>query len=239
MDWMQFTAELAKSLGWPIAAGWIAYLFRRDMTSLLKRVVKGKIGVAEFEFEKSMEGLAAAVPALVAEAEVVDKTPNLDAKPGGEQLAKTTEEATIPNSDKTVHRPSIPPTAEAYKYAIRAAKMMKRAREHVGSDPRRAIMEAWKQVENSINDLGVRYGLLPTGLRPTSSLAWEIITKAIDLSPGLTDMIDELRHQGFEARHSPSFAPNLEAVETYLELAMLAIKILESSNPSSAVSAAN
>lgn len=39
------------SIGWPIAAVYIAYTFRKELAALLARLKKGKWGSAEFEFE--------------------------------------------------------------------------------------------------------------------------------------------------------------------------------------------
>ena len=57
MDWLTFIAEIAKALGWPVAAVVIALLFRDQLKALLVRVRKGKLGPAEFEFEESVKTL--------------------------------------------------------------------------------------------------------------------------------------------------------------------------------------
>lgn len=57
MDWLTFVAEMAKALGWPLAAVVIAWMFREQLKVLLSRVRKGKLGPAEFEFEESVRAL--------------------------------------------------------------------------------------------------------------------------------------------------------------------------------------
>lgn len=51
MDTFTFVTEIVKAVSWPIAALVIALVFRGELRSLMKRVRKGKIGPAEFEFE--------------------------------------------------------------------------------------------------------------------------------------------------------------------------------------------
>ena len=57
MDLLTFIVEIAKALGWPLAAVVIALLFRDQLKALLVRVRKGKLGPAEFEFEESVKTL--------------------------------------------------------------------------------------------------------------------------------------------------------------------------------------
>jgi hypothetical protein len=52
MDVLKFVAEIVSSIAWPIAATAIALIFRNEIKTLLGRIKKGKLGSAEFEFEK-------------------------------------------------------------------------------------------------------------------------------------------------------------------------------------------
>lgn len=57
MDWLTFIVEIAKALGWPVAAVVVALSFRQQINALLGRMKKGKFGPAEFEFEEAVRVL--------------------------------------------------------------------------------------------------------------------------------------------------------------------------------------
>jgi hypothetical protein len=57
MDILTFISEMVKSLAWPAASLIIAVVFRNELRTLLRRVTKGKVGPAEFEFEKTVAAL--------------------------------------------------------------------------------------------------------------------------------------------------------------------------------------
>ncbi|HEL3222829.1 hypothetical protein [Stenotrophomonas sp. PSU-St7] len=74
MDWLTFIVELLRAIAWPVAAIVIAFLYRRQIRDLLSRMKKGKIGPAEFEFEKNVRELAEELPP----AALVDQVPPVD-----------------------------------------------------------------------------------------------------------------------------------------------------------------
>ena len=57
MDILTFITEMAKAFAWPAVAFSITMLFRSELRVLLHRVKKGKVGVAEFEFEATVSAL--------------------------------------------------------------------------------------------------------------------------------------------------------------------------------------
>ena len=57
MDVLTFIVEIVKAIAWPVAAIFIALLFREQIVALLKRLKNGKIGPAEFEFEEDIRAL--------------------------------------------------------------------------------------------------------------------------------------------------------------------------------------
>jgi len=57
MDTLTFIVELLKATAWPFATVGIALLFHEQLTALLKRIKKGKVGPAEFEFEEAIKAL--------------------------------------------------------------------------------------------------------------------------------------------------------------------------------------
>lgn len=67
MDWLTFTVELAKALAWPATAIVAVVAFRAELRGVLQRIKRGKVGVAEFEFEDRVavlrERLGEAAPA--------------------------------------------------------------------------------------------------------------------------------------------------------------------------------
>jgi len=63
MDWLTFTAEMFKAAAWPAAAVGIALMFRPQLRALLTRLNRGRLGPAEFEFEQTLQVLAARAPA--------------------------------------------------------------------------------------------------------------------------------------------------------------------------------
>ncbi|MCD9008143.1 hypothetical protein LDO31_18260 [Luteimonas sp. XNQY3] len=62
MDILTFIAELVKAAAWPLAAVAIALIFRQQLRALLSRIRKGKVGLAEFEFEQEIRDLAEQLP---------------------------------------------------------------------------------------------------------------------------------------------------------------------------------
>jgi hypothetical protein len=57
MDWLTFISEMVKAAAWPVTTVVIALLFREQIISLLKRLKKGKVGPASFEFEEEVKAL--------------------------------------------------------------------------------------------------------------------------------------------------------------------------------------
>lgn len=64
MDTLNFIAELVKGGAWPLVVLVIVLIFRGELRKLLSRVRKGKVGSAEFDFEKEMEALAETAPSV-------------------------------------------------------------------------------------------------------------------------------------------------------------------------------
>lgn len=63
MDTLTFIAEMVKAAAWPVAVVAMALIFRPQLSALLTRLSKGKLGSAEFEFEQQLKLLAAGIPA--------------------------------------------------------------------------------------------------------------------------------------------------------------------------------
>ena len=57
MDILTFITEIVKALAWPAATLVVAIVFRTELLALLRRVKKGKVGPAEFEFEETIAAL--------------------------------------------------------------------------------------------------------------------------------------------------------------------------------------
>jgi hypothetical protein len=64
MDTLSFIVEITKATAWPLAAGAGMGLFRGEIRALLKRIRRGKVGPAEFEFEATVRALASDARAL-------------------------------------------------------------------------------------------------------------------------------------------------------------------------------
>ncbi|WP_185266471.1 hypothetical protein [Halopseudomonas xiamenensis] len=64
MDSLVLVVELVKALAWPVTAVVLALLFRDQVAMLLRNIKRGKIGSAEFEFEREMQAIEARVPDL-------------------------------------------------------------------------------------------------------------------------------------------------------------------------------
>jgi len=54
MDLLTFIVEMTAALAWPLSALGIAVVFRKQITILLGRMKKGKLGPAEVEFEQQV-----------------------------------------------------------------------------------------------------------------------------------------------------------------------------------------
>ncbi|MGM0564522.1 MAG: hypothetical protein ACQES2_09340 [Pseudomonadota bacterium] len=59
MDWLTFFSKILDSISWPVAAVIIAALFRSQISDLIRRLKKGKVGSTEFEFESALRDLSA------------------------------------------------------------------------------------------------------------------------------------------------------------------------------------
>lgn len=57
MDTLTFVVNLLGAIAWPIAALAIALIFRREIRALLGRITRGRLGSAEFEFDKDAQDL--------------------------------------------------------------------------------------------------------------------------------------------------------------------------------------
>lgn len=82
-QWDKIIDALAKLLGsiaWPVAGTYIALLFRKELTALLARLKRGKIGTTEFEFGESIRKIEPQADAA--------NLPRLENSPGHEQLRK-------------------------------------------------------------------------------------------------------------------------------------------------------
>lgn len=77
MNVLTFIAELVKALAWPVAAVVIAAIFHRQISALLSRIRKGKIGPAEFEFELEVQELADQAPVQLQSEQVGSPTVSL------------------------------------------------------------------------------------------------------------------------------------------------------------------
>lgn len=59
MDTLTFVTGIAEALAWPLSTFGIALLFREQLIELLRSVKKGKVGPAEFEFERELKAIEA------------------------------------------------------------------------------------------------------------------------------------------------------------------------------------
>ena len=61
MDWLQFAADVIKSLSWPLAIVLIAFNFKAELVSLIGRIRKIKHKETEFEFREVLRDAAKAI----------------------------------------------------------------------------------------------------------------------------------------------------------------------------------
>lgn len=59
MDALSFIAQLVQAAAWPVAIVVLALMFRPQLRALLERLNKGRLGPAEFEFERALRVLSA------------------------------------------------------------------------------------------------------------------------------------------------------------------------------------
>jgi hypothetical protein len=70
MDTLSFIAAVTEALAWPLATLGIALLFRKQLVDLLRTIKKGKVGPAEFDFEreiKAIESVASGLPSAASQ----------------------------------------------------------------------------------------------------------------------------------------------------------------------------
>jgi len=82
-------AKLAQALAWPIAGAFIALRFKQELATLLARLRKGKIGGAEFEFEREVQEVeeAAEIPRTVSAEAVSSSESGAPREPRGAIVA--------------------------------------------------------------------------------------------------------------------------------------------------------
>jgi len=231
---MQFIAELAKSLGWPITAGWIAWLFRRDMTTLLRRIVKGSIGGASVEFDQNMKDIAAKAPELEVPApkeEAIDDFPML------EDPVELPELPTTPVSlPKKLTRAEW--AAARYHGArplgVGPSGYIMAARTMSPKDPRGAIFCAWRAVEIAILDLAESQAVTLWDPPIATETDWRSIQKQVRFPPATGSIVYDLYRQRIVAAGDDGFRPNESALETYITLAERVVDALLSGRSVSA-----
>ncbi len=54
-EWTKLASDLMAQLAWPLVAVLVIVMFRSEVSSLLKRMKRGKIGSAEAEFERDIQ----------------------------------------------------------------------------------------------------------------------------------------------------------------------------------------
>lgn len=64
MDWGPFAVELIKAVAWPTTTIVLAVLFRGQVDALLRSIGRGRIGSAEFAFERGVQAIDASMPDL-------------------------------------------------------------------------------------------------------------------------------------------------------------------------------
>jgi hypothetical protein len=57
MDVLTFIAKLVEAASWPVTSITLALIFRTEIHVLLQRLKKGKVGLAEFEFDEAVAAL--------------------------------------------------------------------------------------------------------------------------------------------------------------------------------------
>jgi hypothetical protein len=97
MDWAILAVELVKAVAWPATAIGLALLFRGQFKSLLSNIKRGKIGSAEFEFEREVRAIEASVPDLPSLPPPVSAAKDATANPRGTVL-----EAWLKLEDKVI-----------------------------------------------------------------------------------------------------------------------------------------
>lgn len=86
MDWALLAVELIKAVAWPVTAIVLALLFRGQVVSLLRSIKRGKIGSAEFEFEREVQAIEASVPDLPSLPPPISAAKDATANPRGTVL---------------------------------------------------------------------------------------------------------------------------------------------------------
>jgi hypothetical protein len=90
MDALTFIVELIRALAWPAATLVILVVFRAELRALARRVKKGKVGPAEFEFEE--------IVAALRERAGPPETPTIQTDPGVLNQAAEDPRAVILNA---------------------------------------------------------------------------------------------------------------------------------------------
>lgn len=165
MDALTFIVEMTKAAAWPLAAIAVALIFRRQLSSLLQAIKKGKLGPAEFEFER-----------------------------GVQEVERLAVELPLP--------PAINDTRlEAF------------------ANPRRAILEAWLELENRAINLATKRGIAPPQVLRHANAYLQAIRAVGLLSPEHLEALKDLQALRNVAAHAADFEPGPAAVLGYVQLA--------------------
>jgi hypothetical protein len=85
--------------------------------------------------------------------------------------------------------------------------------------PRAALIEAWIEVEMSLSEAAVHFGLPSSPRAPHTKLIHQLIEKG-HLAKTVLPLFDSLRNMRNEAVHTRDFVPGKEIVRRYLEIAI-------------------
>lgn len=167
MDVLQFVAELAQALAWPLTVLVLGFLFRAEIRLLLGRMKKGKVGAAELEFEVAVRSL---------------------------------------ESESKARAP-----AAAALTAPQVALL--------SSDPRAAIIGAWLQVEDAVEQLLYARAASVDEVPRNRGALLRALTRQELLAPQHIALLNELRALRNQAVHEVDFRPAPDSVTTYIKLA--------------------
>ncbi len=80
MDWLQWSSSIIGSLAWPVAAVFIAFIFRAQIGALLKRIKEASWGDKSVSFADELDKIEKSTPELdeAADNTLEPSTPQLD-----------------------------------------------------------------------------------------------------------------------------------------------------------------
>jgi hypothetical protein len=193
MDGLEFASIVIKALVWPGVAMYLLVTQKDEVSKLIERINKVKVGAAEASFNEATAGVLNKTAKLVAS----DVEPPKQLEPAD----------VVPLAMQIENHTGLVPV-NTWRKAISEKERDERLRASG------LIMEEWNDVEESLNELARLHGVgTSSNLTNVTQLLGRLLSAKV-ISEQTSAVIQDLRRLRNEVAHS-KFEPSREAAENY------------------------